>query len=96
MYYRITRATIQSGTFDQAMATMESIVESFSEIDGLVTSRLIRTGETELLGVAAYESKELLEASQTQWDELMSNMMPFLAAPPSVSHGEQVMAFDAE
>ena len=96
MYYRITHATIQSGTFDQAMETMESIVESFSEIDGLVTSRLIRTGETELLGVAAYESKELLEASQTQWDELMSNMMPFLAAPPSVSHGEQVMAFDAE
>ena len=96
MYYRITRATIQSGTFDQAMATMESIVESFSEINGLVTSRLIRISETELLGVAAYESKELLEASQTQYNELMSNMMPFLAAQPSVSHGEQVMAFDAE
>jgi len=96
MYYRITHATIQSGTFDQAMATMESIVESFSEINGLVTSRLIRTSETELMGVAAYESKELLEASQTQYNELMSNMMPFLAAPPSVYYGEQVMAFDAE
>ena len=96
MYYRITHATIQTGTFDQAMATMESIVESFSEINGLVTSRLIRMSETELLGVAAYESKELLEASQTQFDELMSNMAPFLAAPPSVSYGEQVMTFDAE
>ena len=96
MYYRVTRATIQSGTFDQALATMESIVESFSEINGLVTSRLIRISETELLGVAGYESKELLEASQTQYNELMSNMMPFLAAQPSVSHGEQVMAFDAE
>ena len=109
MYYRITRATIQSGTFDQAMATMESIVESFSEINGLVTSRLIRMSETELLGVDELwrhfwlhrhpfptESKELLEASQTQFDELMSNMAPFLAAPPSVSHGEQVMTFDAE
>ena len=87
---------MQSGTFDQALATMESIVESFSEIKGLVTSRLIRISENELLGVAAYESKELLEASQTQYDELMSNMVPFLAAPPSVSYGEQVMAFDAE
>ena len=96
MYYRITRATIQSGTFDQAMETMESIVESFSEINGLVTSRLIRISETELLGVAAYESKELLEASQTQYNELMSNMMPFLAGPPSVTYGEQVMEFDAE
>ena len=96
MYYRVTHATIQSGTFDQAMATMESIVESFSEINGLVTSRLIRISETELLGVAAYESKELLEASHAQYDELMGKMAPFLAAPPSVSHGEQVMAFDAE
>ena len=96
MYYRITHATIQSGIFEQAMATMESIVESFSDINGLVTSRLIRISETELMGVAAYESKELLEASQNQYNELMSNMMPFLAAPPSVSHGEQVMAFDAE
>ena len=96
MYYRLTHATIQSGTFEQAMATMESIVESFSEINGLVSSRLIRISETELMGVAAYESKELLEASQSQYNELMSNMMPYLAAPPSVSHGEQVMAFDAE
>jgi len=96
MYYRLTHATIQSGTFEQAMATMESIVESFSEINGLVSSRLIRISETELMGVAAYESKELLEASQSQYNELMSNMMPYLAAPPSVSHGEQVMTFDAE
>ena len=96
MYYRLTHATIQSGTFDQAMETMQSIVERFSEINGLVTSRLIRISETELMGVAAYESKELLEASQTQYNELMSKMMPYLAAPPSVSHGEQVMAFDAE
>ena len=96
MYYRITQATIQSGTFDEAMATMDSIVESFSEINGLVRSRLIRISETELMGVAAYESKELLEASQAQYNELMSKMMPFLAAPPSVSHGEQIMVFDAE
>ena len=96
MYYRLTHATIQSGTFEQAMATMESIVESFSEINGLVSSRLIRISETELMGVAAYESKELLEASQSQYNELMSNMMPYLAEPPSVSHGEQVMTFDAE
>ena len=96
MYYRITHATIQSEMYDQAMATMESIRDSFSEINGLLNSRLIRISETELLGVAAYESKELLEASQTQFDELMSNMAPFLAAPPSVSYGEQVMTFDAE
>ncbi len=96
MYYRITQAAIQSGTFEQAMATMESIVESFSEINGLVSSRLIRISETELMGVAAYESNELLEASQTQYNELMTNMMPYLAAPPSVSYGEQIMTFDAE
>tara|TARA_B100001079_G_scaffold105189_1_gene90263 strand:+ start:57 stop:371 length:315 start_codon:yes stop_codon:yes gene_type:complete len=96
MYYRITHATIQSGTYDQAMATMESIRDNFSEINGLLTSRLIRISETELVGIAAYETKELLEASQTQYNELMSNMMPYLAGPPTVSHGNQVLAFDAE
>ena len=96
MYYRLTHATIQPGTFEQAMATMESIVDSFGEIHGLISSRLVRISENELMGIAAYESKELLEASQTQYNELMSNMMPYLAGPPTVSHGEQVMTFDAE
>ena len=96
MYYRLTHATIQPGTFEQAMATMESIVDSFGEINGLISSRLVRISENELMGIAAYESKELLEASQTQYNELMSNMMPYLAGPPTVSHGEQVMAYDAE
>jgi hypothetical protein len=96
MYYRLTHATIQPGTFEQAMATMESIVDSFGEINGLISSRLVRISENELMGIAAYESKELLEASQTQYNELMSNMMPYLAGPPTVSHGEQVMTFDAE
>jgi len=96
MYYRLTHATIQPGTFEQAMATMESIVDSFGEINGLISSRLVRISENELMGIAAYESKELLEASQTQYNELMSNMMPYLAGPPTVSHGEQIMTFDAE
>tara|TARA_A100001234_G_scaffold105937_1_gene93159 strand:+ start:449 stop:739 length:291 start_codon:yes stop_codon:yes gene_type:complete len=96
MYYRLTHATIQPGTFEQAMATMESIVDSFGEINGLISSRLVRISENELMGIAAYGSKELLEASQTQYNELMSNMMPYLAGPPTVSHGEQIMTFDAE
>ena len=96
MYYRITHATIQSEMYDQAMATMESIIDSFNEINGLLNSRLIRISETELVGIAAYESKELLEASQTQYDELMSNMMPYLAGPPTVSHGNQVLTYDSE
>ena len=47
------------------------------------------------MGVAAYESKEHLDASQTQYDELMSNMIPYLAGHPNVSFGEQILAFDA-
>ncbi len=96
MYYRITQATFQEGTYDEAMTMMESIRDRFSEINGLVSSRLVRVSETEVMGIAAYESKEHLEASQTQYNELMGNMMPFLAAPPTVSFGELVMSFDAE
>lgn len=96
MYYRITRATVRPGMYDEAMTTMESLRESIGNIDGLITSRLIRISETELVGVAAYESKEHLEASQTEFTELMSNMAPYMAAPPSVSFGEQVLSFNDE
>ena len=96
MYYRITNATVKAGMYDEAMATMDSLRESIGNINGLITSKLIRISETEVVGVAAYESKELLEASQTEFTELMSNMMPYMAAPPSVSYGEQVLSFIEE
>tara|TARA_B100000459_G_scaffold64120_1_gene35088 strand:+ start:1764 stop:2054 length:291 start_codon:yes stop_codon:yes gene_type:complete len=96
MYYRITHATVRPGMYDEAMTTMESLRESIGNIDGLITSRLIRITETEVVGVAAYESKEHLEASQTEFTELMSKMAPYMAAPPSVSFGEQVLSFNGE
>ena len=96
MYYRITRAEVRPGMYDEAMTIMESLRESIGNINGLITSRLIRISETELVGVAAYESKEHLDASQTEFTELMSNMAPYMAAPPSVSYGEQVLSFKDE
>ena len=96
MYYRITRAEVRPGMYVEAMTIMESLRESIGNINGLITSRLIRISETELVGVAAYESKELLDASQNEFTELMSNMAPYMAAPPSVSYGEQVLSFNGE
>tara|TARA_B100001113_G_scaffold204129_1_gene167415 strand:+ start:3069 stop:3359 length:291 start_codon:yes stop_codon:yes gene_type:complete len=96
MYYRLTHATIQSGTYDEAMATMKTIRDKFNEINGLLSSRLVRISENEIMGIAVYESQELLEASQTKFNEIMSSMGPYLAGPPTISYGEQVMAFDAE
>ena len=94
MYYRITKATVQSDKFDEAMSTMESLRESIGKIDGLVSSNLIRISETEMIGVAAYESEELLEASQDEFNELMANMMPYMAGKPEVSFGEGVFSFN--
>jgi quinol monooxygenase YgiN len=93
MYYRITKATVQPGKFNEAMATMELLRESISKINGLVSSNLIRISETEMIGVAAYESKEHLEASQTEFKELMVNMMPYMAGAPDVSFGESIFSF---
>ena len=96
MYYRITQATVRPGMYDEAMTTMESLRESIGNINGLITSRLIRISETEVVGIAAYESKEHLDLSQTEFAELMSNMAPYMAAPPSISYGEQVLSFKGE
>ena len=96
MYYRITNAKVRLGMYDEAMLTMESLRESIGNINGLITSRLIRISETELVGVAAYESKEHLDASQAEFTELMSSMAQYMAAPPSISYGEQVFSFNGE
>tara|TARA_B100002051_G_C16675385_1_gene606816 strand:- start:6 stop:296 length:291 start_codon:yes stop_codon:yes gene_type:complete len=93
MYYRITKATVQSDKVKEAMSTMESLRESIGKINGLVSSNLIRISETEMIGVAAYESKEHLEASQNEFNELMANMMPYMAGTPEVSFGEGVFSF---
>ena len=94
MYYRITKATVQSDKLEEAMSKMESLRESMGRINGLVSSNLIRITETEMLGVAAYESKDHLEASQKEFNELMANMMPYMAGAPEVSYGEGVFSFN--
>ena len=48
-----------------------------------------------MIGVAAYESKEHLEASQKEFNELMSNMMPYMAGAPEVSFGEGIFSFNS-
>ena len=93
MYYRITKATVQSDRLEEAMSTMESLREGIGKINGLVSSNLIRISETEMIGVAAYESKEHLEASENEFNELMANMMPYMARAPEVSFGEGVFSF---
>ena len=93
MYYRITKAKVQSDNFEEAMATMESLRESIGKINGLVSSNLVRISETEMIGFAAYESKEHLESSQKEFNELMANMMPYMAGPPEVSFGEGIFSF---
>ena len=94
MYYRITKATVQTDKFEEAMTTMESLRESIGKINGLVSSNLIRISETEMIGVAAYVSKKHLEASQKEFSELMLNMMPYMAGAPEVSFGEGVFSFN--
>ena len=74
MYYRLTHATIKSGTYDEAMATMKSIRDKFSEINGLLSSRLVRISENEIMGIAVYESQELLEASQTKFNDTKASV----------------------
>ena len=95
MYYRITKAKVRLDMLDQAMSTMESLRENIAKMNGLVSSNIVRISETEINGVAAYESKELLGASQEEFSKLMANMMPFMAGAPEVSFGEGIFWFNS-
>ena len=55
MYYRITKAKVQSDKFEEAMATMESLRESIGKINGLVSSNLVQISETEMKDYFVFE-----------------------------------------
>ena len=48
-----------------------------------------------MIGVAAYESKEHLESSEKEFNELMANRRPYRAGVPEVSFGEGIFSFNS-
>ena len=95
MYYRINRVSFDSDKFDEIMTAIEGKRELFENFEGLQNSRIVRVSETEAITIAEYDTDENLEASKTEFAEMMKGMAGMFNAVVT-SYGERVWHFSRD
>ena len=91
MYFRITLPALQEGKKDEAISFVkENVMPEFDGTPGLLTMMAAITGETSGINMAAYESKEAVEAVEEKIQAVLSEAAGMMAAPPIIYQGEAV------
>tara|TARA_B100000683_G_scaffold135162_1_gene131937 strand:- start:537 stop:1172 length:636 start_codon:yes stop_codon:yes gene_type:complete len=91
MYFRITLPALQEGKKDEAISFVkENVMPEFDGTPGLLTMMAAITGETSGVNLAAYESKEAVEAVEEKIQGVLSKAAGMMAAPPIIYQGEAV------
>lgn len=88
MYYRITRVRHSAENRQAMIDLLKSKEEVIRSFPGLHYVRMIAVSDTETVAISEYESEAALNAVQARFREVMVDMMPLLAGPPEVSHGD--------
>ena len=91
MYFRITIPALQDGKKDEAMSFVkENVMTSFDGIPGLLSMSAAITGDTSFINMAAWESKEAVEAVAEKIQATLADAASFMAAPPVIYEGDAV------
>ncbi len=91
MYFRITIPSLQDGKKDEAISFVkEKVMPEFDGTPGLLTMMAAITGETSGINMAAYESKEAVEAIEEKIQGVLSEAAGMMAAPPVIYQGDAV------
>ena len=91
MYFRITIPALQDGKKDEAISFVkENVMTSFDGIPGLLSMSAAITGDTSFINMAAWESKEAVEAVAEKIQATLADAASFMAAPPVIYEGDAV------
>ena len=91
MYFRITIPALQDGKKDEAVSFVkENVMTSFDAIPGLLSMSAAITGDTSFINMAAWESKEVVEAVAEKIQATLADAASFMAAPPVIYEGDAV------
>ena len=91
MYFRITIPALQDGKKDEAVSFVkENVMTSFDGIPGLLSMSAAITGDTSFINMAAWESKEAVEAVAEKIQATLADAASFMAAPPVIYEGDAV------
>ena len=91
MYFRITIPALQDGKKDEAVSFVkENVMTSFDGMPGLLSMSAAITGDTSFINMAAWESKEAVEAVAEKIQATLADAASFMAAPPVIYEGDAV------
>ena len=91
MYFRITIPALPDGKKDEAVSFVkENVMTSFDGIPGLLSMSAAITGDTSFINMAAWESKEVVEAVAEKIQATLADAASFMAAPPVIYEGDAV------
>ena len=91
MYFRITIPALQDGKKDEAISFVkENVMTSFDGMPGLLSMSAAITGDTSFINMAAWESKEAVEAVAEKIQATLADAASFMAAPPVIYEGDAV------
>ena len=91
MYFRITIPALQDGKKDEAVSFVkENVMTSFDGIPGLLSMSAAITGDTSFINMAAWESKDAVEAVAEKIQATLADAASFMAAPPVIYEGDAV------
>jgi hypothetical protein len=91
MYFRITIPALQDGKKDEAVSFVkENVMTSFDGMPGLLSMSAAITGDTSFINMAAWESKDAVEAVAEKIQATLADAASFMAAPPVIYEGDAV------
>jgi hypothetical protein len=91
MYFRITIPALQDGKKDEAVSFVkENVMTSFDGMPGLLSMSAAITGDTSFINMAAWESKDAVEAVAEKIQATLADAASFMAAPPVSYEGDAV------
>jgi len=91
MYFRITIPSLQDGKKDEAISFVkDKVMTSFDGTPGLLSMAAAVTGETSVINMATWESKEASEAVAEKIQATLAEAASFMAAPPVIYEGDAV------
>jgi hypothetical protein len=93
MYYRMTRLHWSEDRYNDVMSLAGSMRDRVEAIDGLVFAELAKTGNSEGMIIAAYESEGRYQAVSGEVASILSELARLLTSTPHGHEGTVILSY---
>ena len=87
MFYRVGKIKCESGKADQVLNYFRNNEDFFSNTEGIHSLSYFKSSNDEVIGIAAQESKESLDANAERVQSMMAGLMKYVTSKPKIPEG---------